>query len=83
MSHAFSPRPRGRTEAVESWADGDGGAFFVGRSLIGNPAAGALLKVCHGSYTGLIVLSGTSVITGSFFMLLSKLRIDPNIFARV
>ena len=42
-----------------------------------------LLKVTHGSYTGLILLSGTSVIVGSFFMLLSKLRIDPNIFARV
>ncbi|KAI8992841.1 MFS general substrate transporter [Trametes punicea] len=52
-------------------------------SLIGNPAAGALLRVCHGSYTGLVALSGASVVVGSFFMLLSKLRIHPDMFARV
>ncbi|KAH9916394.1 MFS general substrate transporter [Epithele typhae] len=47
------------------------------------PGRGALLRLTGGSYTGLIVLSGTSVVIGSFFMLLAKLRIDPNIFARV
>ncbi|EIW56757.1 MFS general substrate transporter [Trametes versicolor FP-101664 SS1] len=52
-------------------------------SLIGNPTAGALLRVCHGSYTGLIVLSGVSVMVGSLFMLASKLRINPDLFARV
>ncbi|KAH9856245.1 MFS general substrate transporter [Lenzites betulinus] len=52
-------------------------------SLFGNPAAGALLRVCHGSYTGMIVLSGTSIIVGSLFMLLSKLKINPDLFARV
>ncbi|KAI0632767.1 MFS general substrate transporter [Trametes polyzona] len=52
-------------------------------SLIGNPVAGALLRVCHGSYTGLIMLSGFSIIVGSLFMLLSKLKIDPALFARV
>ncbi|KAI1790846.1 MFS general substrate transporter [Ganoderma leucocontextum] len=52
-------------------------------SLVGNPAAGALLTAGHGSYTGLILMSGTSIMVGSGFMLLSKLRIDPDIFARV
>ncbi|RPD76916.1 MFS general substrate transporter [Lentinus tigrinus ALCF2SS1-7] len=52
-------------------------------SLVGNPAAGALLRVTHGSYSGLIVLSGTSVIVGSLFILMAKLRIDSNVFARV
>ncbi|KAI0694929.1 MFS general substrate transporter [Cerioporus squamosus] len=52
-------------------------------SLVGNPAAGALLRLTHGSYSGLIVLSGTSVIVGSLFMLMAKLRIDSNAFARV
>ncbi|EJF59097.1 MFS general substrate transporter [Dichomitus squalens LYAD-421 SS1] len=52
-------------------------------SLVGNPAAGALLHVGHGSYTGLILLSGTSVMVGSGFMLLSKLKINSDIFARV
>ncbi|KAM5538781.1 hypothetical protein V8D89_007503 [Ganoderma adspersum] len=52
-------------------------------SLVGNPAAGALLTVGHGSYTGLILMSGTSIMVGSGFMLLSKLRIHPDIFARV
>ncbi|KAI0641057.1 MFS general substrate transporter [Trametes meyenii] len=52
-------------------------------SLVGNPAAGMLLRVCDGSYTGLIVMSGASVVVGSFFMFLSKLKIHPDVFARV
>ncbi|KAI0345501.1 MFS general substrate transporter [Trametopsis cervina] len=52
-------------------------------SLAGEPAAGALLKLCHGSYIGMIVLSGTSVMVGSFFMLWSRLRIDSRIRIRV
>lgn len=57
--------------------------FSRARSLVGNPAAGALLIVGHGSYTGLILMSGISIMVGSGFMLLSKLRIDPDLFARV
>ncbi|KAI0370958.1 MFS general substrate transporter [Pilatotrama ljubarskyi] len=52
-------------------------------SLVGNPAAGALLTACNGSYTGLICMSGVSVILASLFMLLSKLKINPDLFARV
>ncbi|KAI0742553.1 MFS general substrate transporter [Daedaleopsis nitida] len=52
-------------------------------SLFGNPAAGALLKVTHGSYSGLIILSGGSVVVGSLFMMLAKLRLDPHVLARV
>ncbi|OSD03768.1 MFS general substrate transporter [Trametes coccinea BRFM310] len=52
-------------------------------SLIGNPAAGALLRVCGGSYTGLIAVSGTSIVIGSLFMLWSKLKINPDLFARI
>ncbi|KAI9061796.1 MFS general substrate transporter [Trametes sanguinea] len=52
-------------------------------SLIGNPAAGALLRVCGGSYTGLIAVSGASIVIGSLFMLWSKLKINPDVFARI
>ncbi|KAH9887037.1 MFS general substrate transporter [Cubamyces lactineus] len=52
-------------------------------SLIGNPAAGALLRICHGSYEGPIIMSGTSIVIGSLFMLWSKLQIRPGVFARV
>ncbi|KZT12246.1 MFS general substrate transporter [Laetiporus sulphureus 93-53] len=52
-------------------------------SLGGGPAAGALVKHAHGSYTGLIVLSGATVLTGSLFMLLARLKIDRRLSARV
>ncbi|THH31618.1 hypothetical protein EUX98_g2591 [Antrodiella citrinella] len=52
-------------------------------SLCGGPAAGALLKLNHGSYLGMIMLSGTTVVVGSFFILWSRLRIDARLLARV
>lgn len=52
-------------------------------SLIGGPAAGALLVRGHGNFDGMIAFSGATLIAGSFFILLSKLEIDPHIFARV
>ncbi|TCD65866.1 hypothetical protein EIP91_002128 [Steccherinum ochraceum] len=52
-------------------------------SLCGGPAAGALLKLSHGSYLGMIMLSGASVLFGSFFILWSRLRLKPEFLARV
>ena len=57
--------------------------FVLPRSLAGEPAAGALLKACNGSYIGMIVLSGSSVMIGSLFMLGTRLRINPKLLARV
>ncbi|KAF8802188.1 MFS general substrate transporter [Phlegmacium glaucopus] len=51
-------------------------------SLLGGPAAGALLARNHGSFIGLIVFSGSTIIVGSFFILASKL-VRHGIFARV
>ncbi|CCL99770.1 uncharacterized protein FIBRA_01792 [Fibroporia radiculosa] len=45
-------------------------------SLGGGPAAGALLKFNHGSYTGMIILSGATLMTGSLCMLGARLKID-------
>jgi hypothetical protein len=53
------------------------------RSLAGGPAAGALLVRGHGTYDGMIAFSGATLIVGSIFILLSKLKINPRIFARV
>ncbi|KAI0698102.1 MFS general substrate transporter [Cytidiella melzeri] len=52
-------------------------------SLAGEPAAGALLKLCHGSYIGMIALSGSTVMIGSLFMLGTRIRINPKMLARV
>ncbi|KAH9891929.1 MFS general substrate transporter [Cubamyces lactineus] len=52
-------------------------------ALAGGPAGGALLKACHGSYTGMIVLCGVSNIAGSFFILWARLRLDRRILAVV
>ena len=56
-------------------------AFY--RSLVGGPAAGALLVRDQGTYEGMILFSGATLIAGSFFILLSKLRIEPRMFACV
>ena len=53
------------------------------RTLVGGPVAGAILVQAHGAYEGMIVLSGATLITGSFFILLSKLKTDRRLFARV
>ncbi|GJF00222.1 MFS general substrate transporter [Phanerochaete sordida] len=52
-------------------------------SLAGEPAAGALLRAAHGSYIGMIVFSGATVLLGSFFFLWVRLRLDSRLLARV
>ncbi|PCH40453.1 MFS general substrate transporter [Wolfiporia cocos MD-104 SS10] len=52
-------------------------------SMGGGPAAGALLGRDHGSYTGLIVLSGTTIVIGSILLLCARLKIDSKPSARV
>ncbi|KAI0076206.1 MFS general substrate transporter [Panus rudis PR-1116 ss-1] len=51
-------------------------------SLCGGPAAGALLKLQHGSYTGLIAFSGSCFIIGSVFFVWARYRLEPRILAR-
>ncbi len=52
-------------------------------ALAGGPAAGALLRAGHGSYTGMIVLCGVSNVAGALFMLVARLRLDRRILALV
>lgn len=52
-------------------------------SLVGGPIAGALIQYQSGSYTGMIGLSGSSVIFGSLFILACRLKINRNICAKV
>ncbi|KAJ7132725.1 major facilitator superfamily domain-containing protein [Mycena filopes] len=52
-------------------------------SLVGGPAAGALLEAGKGQYTGMILFAGLTVIAGSFLILAAKLKIDSRLFARV
>ncbi|PPQ80776.1 hypothetical protein CVT25_001913 [Psilocybe cyanescens] len=52
-------------------------------SLLGGPAAGALLSHNHGSYNAMIIFSGTTVIVGSAFILGSKLVVEKNFLAQV
>lgn len=52
-------------------------------SLVGGPIAGALIQCQSGSYTGMIGLSGSSIILGSLFILACRLKINRNICVRV
>ncbi|KAG0701895.1 MFS general substrate transporter [Suillus ampliporus] len=52
-------------------------------SLVGGPIAGALIQYQRGSYTAMIGVSGSSIIFGSFFILLCRLKINRNICAIV
>ncbi|KAJ7819856.1 MFS general substrate transporter [Mycena olivaceomarginata] len=52
-------------------------------SLVGGPAAGALLEADNGQYTGMILFAGLTVIAGSFLILAAKLKIDSRILGRV
>jgi predicted MFS family arabinose efflux permease len=52
-------------------------------SLVGGPIAGALIQYQSGSYTGMIGLSGSSVIFGSLFILACRLKINRNICVKV
>ncbi|KAI0629936.1 MFS general substrate transporter [Trametes polyzona] len=51
--------------------------------LAGSPAAGAVLKVDQGGYTGMIILCGVLNILGSSFLLGSKYMVNRRLFARV
>ncbi|KAJ7215604.1 MFS general substrate transporter [Mycena pura] len=52
-------------------------------AAVGAPAAGALLEVGKGAYTGMILFAGLTVLAGSFLLLATKLKIDPRPLARV
>ncbi|KAF8073375.1 major facilitator superfamily domain-containing protein [Lyophyllum atratum] len=52
-------------------------------SLVGGPAAGALLAREHGSYDGMIIFSGSALVAGSLFILLARITINSRVIARV
>ncbi|KAF9063316.1 MFS general substrate transporter [Rhodocollybia butyracea] len=52
-------------------------------ALIGGPVAGLILAHNHGSYHGMIIFSGTTVVAGSLLFLGVKIRLNSNLLARV
>ncbi|KAF6759155.1 major facilitator superfamily domain-containing protein [Ephemerocybe angulata] len=52
-------------------------------SLVGGPIAGAMLTHERGSYRGMIVFSGATVMLGSLFILVDKFVLDRRVLARV
>ncbi|KAG2077124.1 MFS general substrate transporter [Suillus decipiens] len=52
-------------------------------ALVGEPIAGAILTRDNGSYTGLIVFTGVSLLLGSLVTLTVKLRINASLLAKV
>ncbi|THH19500.1 hypothetical protein EW146_g1679 [Bondarzewia mesenterica] len=52
-------------------------------SLLGNPAAGALLAHANGSYTDAIVLTACTILAGSLFILSSRLAVNKRMWERV
>ncbi|TFK48836.1 MFS general substrate transporter [Heliocybe sulcata] len=52
-------------------------------SLFGGPAAGALLARANGSYTPMIILSGTLLIAGSLIIFFSRLKVNNRLLAKV
>jgi MFS family permease len=52
-------------------------------SLVGSPIAGAILSRQHGSYTGLIAFSGTTMIVGAAITTIVKLQLVSRPFAKV
>jgi len=52
-------------------------------ALVGGPIAGLILASNHGSYNGMIMFTGTSIIAGSLLIFGAKLLINPRVFARV
>ncbi|THU84947.1 MFS general substrate transporter [Dendrothele bispora CBS 962.96] len=52
-------------------------------SLVGGPIAGSLLNSEHGSYHGMILFSGITLIIGSLFLFIARLFVDNRIWARV
>ncbi|KAI0350173.1 MFS general substrate transporter [Trametes cingulata] len=52
-------------------------------ALCGGPVAGAMLKAEGGSYLGMIMLGGATVIAGSLFMLWARLALSRSLCDRV
>ncbi|KAI0369431.1 MFS general substrate transporter [Pilatotrama ljubarskyi] len=52
-------------------------------ALCGGPVAGAMLKAEGGSYLGMIMLGGATVISGSLFMLWARLALSRSLRDRV
>lgn len=53
------------------------------RALCGGPVAGAMLKAEGGSYVGMTMLAGTSVIAGALFLLWARLTLSKRFCDRV
>lgn len=53
------------------------------RALCGGPVAGAMLKAEGGSYVGMTMLAGTSVIAGALFLLWARFSLSPRFCDRV
>ncbi|KAF5314901.1 hypothetical protein D9619_007514 [Psilocybe cf. subviscida] len=47
-------------------------------SLLGGPAAGALLGLEHGTFNTMIICSGSAIMVGSFFILFSRILINSH-----
>ncbi|EIW52352.1 MFS general substrate transporter [Trametes versicolor FP-101664 SS1] len=52
-------------------------------ALCGGPVAGAMLKAEGGSYVGMTMLAGTSVIAGALFLLWARFSLSPRFCDRV
>ena len=55
----------------------------LNRSLLGGPLAGSLLTKNQGSYSVVIIFSGTTLIAGSFLILCAKFAIDRRVLVKV
>jgi hypothetical protein len=53
------------------------------RSMVGGPLAGRLLGSHSHAYVGMILFAGATTITGSLFILWTRLRVDSRLFVRV
>lgn len=53
------------------------------RALCGGPVAGAMLRAEGGSYVGMTMLAGTSVIAGALFLLWARLTLSRRFCDRV
>ena len=51
--------------------------------MAGEPVAGKLIGTNSQAYVGMILFTGTTIIAGSFFILWTRLRVDPRLLARV
>ncbi|KAF7298577.1 Monocarboxylate permease-like protein [Mycena indigotica] len=52
-------------------------------AVVGPPIAGLLLHADGGTYKGMILFAGLTVICGSFLLLAARWRINPRLWARV